>query len=508
MAKITTDVTYSELVTLIQTNGLNQGLNYLITDFKTIHYLIDGNNADVVLEGGTGDTAVHSGDTEPLLVSAISVSGISTIAYSENYPNDIIHYDWNPDNWLSDIGFSGGDEEVVTGFTGVINYREDTKNNNIFGYDFRNVMNRRWVLNQTDYPIWTGTTTYSFGDNVQVSGDGAYVSIADSNTDNAVSATTYWAKIIDYTTTEYWCLNSDDAQDINDYDDSLTFVSTDGAYDDCVFQNSFFVGRNDDDNSSTGSILPNNIIILHDDGLPTVFNNNVGGYFQCNTIDGSYFMENTIRNWFNSNIINFSFQENVIDSSFNNNTIGGDVQRNSFGYGFNSNVIGNTFTDNIIGKNSNGNIFGYNNNNNLVGNDFQTNMIYTNAQKNVIGNDFKNNVIPDSFQDNMIGNKFVGNDAIGDNFTNNSIGNDFQSVEVGTGFTNNTIANGFKSSLTIDDFHNNTIKDDVVGINFTSMAHAYEDYNCEILKASNNNYKITYLDTNDVFTVENLAGMK
>ena len=464
-------VTYDELTTLIGSASLTVGQTYKITDYQTVHYLIDGDGGDVVLEGGTGDTVVHTGNTEALVVTALTGEELSPIAYSEEYLYDIIHYDWNPNNWLFDLGFSAYDEAVVTGFKGVIYYREDTQNNNIFGYDFRNVMNRRWVL---DYGEWTGTTTYNFADKVQVEGDGLYMSTKNNNTDNAVSATTYWDKIVDYSNYSYWCLNSGDAQDIEDYIDSLTFNDSEGSYEDIVKNNIFTTNKDNTDigMSPTNSILDNNVFYLLDDGAFNLSGNKFGVYFQCNTIDGNYFNNNSLGNNCSSNTISRNFENNKIENSFNGNFIG---------YSFDSNIIGNYFQTNTIGSG-----FG----------------------KNLIGNYYQNNIISDGFISNIIGNYFSGNDAIGSDFAENSIGSDFQSVEVGTGFTNNTIANSFKSSFTVDDFHNNTIKDDVTSINFASMTHAYEDYNCEVFLTANDDYRLSYFNASDVLTIVATTGMK
>ena len=130
------DTTYSDLVTTISSNELVPGTFYRITDFNTRHYILDGQVTD-----SSGDTI--TGTVESLIVLATSENTISTEAYSEQFPTDMIRYDWNPANWLTDTGFSVGGT-IISGFKGVITYRHDTINNVSAHYDWRNVKFRRW----------------------------------------------------------------------------------------------------------------------------------------------------------------------------------------------------------------------------------------------------------------------------------------------------------------------------------------------------------------------------
>ena len=142
---IVTDVTYAELVALIGTSGLEEGCYYRITDFATVHYMIDG--YDVFLDSES-NPEINIGTTEPLTVLALSANTISSKVKSELYPDDIILYDWNPDNWKFDLAFSAWDETVLTGFKGVITDRHATFNNVKCGYDCRNVLLRRWEADE------------------------------------------------------------------------------------------------------------------------------------------------------------------------------------------------------------------------------------------------------------------------------------------------------------------------------------------------------------------------
>ena len=142
--KIVTDVTYAELVALIGASELEPGCHYRITDYKTAHYMMD-DGADVILDAEL-NRVVNEGALEPLTVIALSGNVLDKVATSELYPQDIIHYDWNGDNWKYDLAFGAWDEAVLPQWKGVIYFRHDTINNVSTGNDFRNVLNRRFEI--------------------------------------------------------------------------------------------------------------------------------------------------------------------------------------------------------------------------------------------------------------------------------------------------------------------------------------------------------------------------
>ena len=82
------NVTYDELVVLVNTSGLTAEQKYLMTDFQTTHYI------------GYGSETT-SGEIEPLILTAMSTSNLYAEAYSPLYPQDIIYYSINNDT--SDI---------------------------------------------------------------------------------------------------------------------------------------------------------------------------------------------------------------------------------------------------------------------------------------------------------------------------------------------------------------------------------------------------------------------
>lgn len=124
------EVTYSELLNLISSNSLDQDTNYLITDFKTVHY--------IQYSGSLGNEEIHVGNTEPMIVTAVSNNELYHEIESTIYPEDKIT--WKPI-------FNDREYDAVLGqSTGVIISRYDTNFKLGRDYDWRNVIFRRWEL--------------------------------------------------------------------------------------------------------------------------------------------------------------------------------------------------------------------------------------------------------------------------------------------------------------------------------------------------------------------------
>ena len=91
------DVTYSELYDLVLNSGLTANSTYRLTDYRSLNFLhgrdIAENNATpTVLTSGFTPQEIYTGDTEVLLLTAISNSSLLPIGFSELHPNDIIYY--------------------------------------------------------------------------------------------------------------------------------------------------------------------------------------------------------------------------------------------------------------------------------------------------------------------------------------------------------------------------------------------------------------------------------
>lgn len=108
-----TDITYAALAALKAANNFTAGAQYRITDFRT----------EYTYGNGPGTC---TGTVEPLIVTATSVNTLAPIAYSEDFPNDVIYYDL--DTNTSGLEFPYG----------AIVRRIDTMVNSNFNFDFRN----------------------------------------------------------------------------------------------------------------------------------------------------------------------------------------------------------------------------------------------------------------------------------------------------------------------------------------------------------------------------------
>jgi len=332
-------LTYSQLVTAIGASGLTAGQKITITDFATIHYILDGDGG-IIFDDLTPVT--NTGVTEPLTVTALSSNEVSNFATSSLYPQDIIHYDWNPNNWVNDPAF-GYSSVILSGFKGVIYFRHDTMNDVSMGHDFRNVLNRRWKRNDPEY---SAETEYEVGNNVQDL-TGVFQSIQAENIGNALNDTSWWIKIIDFSITSHVCAKLSLANDPTDYIDVLCFYSQEANPDlqykkevKSVHLKPF------QDNIVTqyfnGTILQNNVFALEPDY----------GFFQVIGLSTEMFcFNNTFLGYNEFNIIGASFNNNIIGSDCNINFIYSNCQGNIIGSAFYSNFIGINFQDSIIGSN-------------------------------------------------------------------------------------------------------------------------------------------------------------
>lgn len=213
-ASLQEDITYAELAAAIGASELIPGLRYRITDYVTIHYMVDGGGSQSI-------SNINTGSTEPLIVTAISSSKLDCVAKSELYPKDIIHYDWNPSNWVTDVYFAAA-STIITGFKGVIYFRHDTIQNNKVSFDFRAVKHRRYKHLGVAYNA--GTTYGKYG--VCTNAGLLYISKSAGNIGNAVSNEAYWLELDLLEDSEYICSTTTTSLpqgDATTYIDYLTF---------------------------------------------------------------------------------------------------------------------------------------------------------------------------------------------------------------------------------------------------------------------------------------------
>ena len=110
-------------------------------------------NASGDLAGTVSNTqgnGIHTGPEEVLIVQAASVVAFSAVGYSELHATDIITYDWDPNNWLTDLSFSPDGANIISGWKGVIVKRYDSLHDVTAPGDWRYAKVRRWLNTDTD----------------------------------------------------------------------------------------------------------------------------------------------------------------------------------------------------------------------------------------------------------------------------------------------------------------------------------------------------------------------
>lgn len=131
------EVTYQELTQLIAESKLSTGGIYLLTDYKTIYQQ-------------PTNKGIKTGETEELYLTATSTNTLSSIAYSKQYPQDIIIYDVN--NKIA--------EDSKTPRPGFILRRTDTVNNLSAPQDWRTMKWVRYDILDSHYNNGTNNVPY------------------------------------------------------------------------------------------------------------------------------------------------------------------------------------------------------------------------------------------------------------------------------------------------------------------------------------------------------------
>jgi hypothetical protein len=301
------DVSYSELTTLLNNNELIPSSYYLINDFQTVTYIQFSG-------GGIGSEDIHTGTTEPMIVQAISSSGLSTNIISTIYPTDKIT--WKPI-------FNDRDYDAVLGqSTGVITSRYDTLLKLYRDYDWRNVIFRRWetVSGSGVYNEYTDTG-FAFQDFTPFN-------LALDNFDVSVGSGLELGQInlglpyqLDNVVFQLDCAVSKV---------SIGAVST--------FQETFAVNNIDilieqlcryeftnnnikyvQSNQFEGDVQNNTLIEISSNDISGVFFGNIGTIFLENNIDGN----------FNNNNFSFLYQ-NVVTGDINQNLFMANIQSKTY----------------------------------------------------------------------------------------------------------------------------------------------------------------------------------
>ena len=437
------ETTYSELVNNITGETLTPGRFYLMTDFQSCYDQPNYDNFKNPIFTGNYMT----GNTEPILLLAISTTGFSPTVYSTLYTNDKITYDitWNTTEITSSPA------------KGRITERIDNFNNRT-DYDNRNILFKRYIgySYEEDQPYsglvgisgLTGTTGVLYGNTGTTFnsnfGSGSIVSIKNLN-----------PLFFEILSVESDSLAIISGVTISETTDSpYYFGSNDGImsyYQPNVRQDEVF------EYTTFGYVIDNS------DALNNYIGNQANLFIKQGT--GDFLLANNV--FLDGPIVN-----NTIGNGSYNNTFNDDCDNNQIGDRFYNNSTNDDFDGNIIGENFNNNYITSNFNNNRIGSDFDFNILLGGSfYRNNIGNDFNNNVWTNSdFQNNEIGNYFNNNEIYGD-FYNNDIGNGYNNNESYSTYNRNLIGNGYNGNTVYSQFYENNIEhvfqNNTIGTNLT-----------------------------------------
>jgi hypothetical protein len=502
LSSVVLDVTYSELVYMIDEGELTTGKFYKITDFKTCYDQPDYNLFGNAITTGNYKEAE---EVSPIIVFATSENTLSTDAYQPKYPKDKIKYD---------ITFNVTEVTGNPAF-GRITERIDEFNNRT-DYDHRTVLFKRYdnyyykenniaegtieLIENTGEVIGTETVflNYNPGDHIAINTNVIFFEIVsiESNTSMIVTGLTipavspgssfylaqrggltYKQNNISIEYTEHPTFLFGDEDIISNYiGDVAIFRNWSEHYfllPNNVFREDVIGNRigNEFINNTFNSDVEHNVIgdefenntIYNDEDFT---DNQIATNFRNNLIICDDFNDNVIGDGFSNNKFfnNNDFVDNQIGIGFNDNTIYDDFEDNKIGNGFSYNVIDGSFYNNSIGNQFNNNDTYQDFDDNSIGHYFDGNTIYSNFYRNEILNNFNNNLIGDSvnlgnfeFYRNRIGNDFYEN-TIRQYFQNNQIGNQYNNNVVNGDFCKNVIGNGFNNNPNIGyDFYGNNI---------------------------------------------------
>lgn len=175
---VVTGLTYADIRTLKQNSQLVVGKWYKLS-FNTVDCI------------SYTDT-VYTGATETLYLTPASSSEFYAQVISEQYPNDIIYYDFNNEKFRTDIS------NTTYNRYGYIYYRKDCiRNIEVQGYDFRTHIIQRFNVDTANYNQWSSGSTYTVGSYVWNGGNLflCYKAVASPTTTQPSSDGDSWLQV-------------------------------------------------------------------------------------------------------------------------------------------------------------------------------------------------------------------------------------------------------------------------------------------------------------------------
>ena len=231
------ETTYTGLTSMMATSGLTVGTAYVFP-YQTIHN-IDTNTSTTIYNSQidpsislpaqtfTSSSTYDEGDNvkttftaeiEHLVAIAVSSSKINVEVYSQEYPNDIIHYDigLEPSGPTTPGAYNRTTEDGVVLRPGFITFRHDTVRNVSAHFDWRNVLHRRYDMNKaldrsTEYDLFVKRLGDGFDFRLSYPGAiPAVVPFIDTSSDTNLGGliTAADGNFRDYKTISYYNLNN------------------------------------------------------------------------------------------------------------------------------------------------------------------------------------------------------------------------------------------------------------------------------------------------------------
>jgi hypothetical protein len=445
-SNIPEDITYANLYAKVVANQLLTGKTYRLIDYKSVNFLngyqCARDNANLNGNPATNPAfvprAIHTGDTEVLLLTAISAGKLSPIGYSETFDGDIVTY------------------EPLTNKIGVlfnITNGGTLPNGNLIGQGFDlqwdSLNNEAYFNMPTGYPLLYGQVMSLFaqfdnGSGIKYKQNGFFFT-TQNVTAPEISYTSDNVNLNDEKQTSRIFIKNNGTRvvlldlkqaDVNIYVTGSLVVDTTFQISDCygwitkrtnpttnVTTPFDFRGRKfrrfEVDLSAANSDLGTGFCGIGDD---------FGGYGTT----GNFSDFNVFQNATNLIWTGLGFGFDSIGENDNNVFLGyvSDV------------TIKNGFANNTLGVNST-----------------STSPVFENS---IIDNYFRLNVVGDRFANNSIGTGF-GQNVIADNFESNIIPGNF--------IGNKGILTGFKR---------NTFNVDTQGFDYSGASYVYGDYTCTI----------------------------
>jgi hypothetical protein len=396
------------LVTAISNSTLNPGSYYRITDYQTIHVI-----------PGTG--TLNTGVNEPLIVLALTNNTLSTQAYSETNPQDLIEYDITKN--LAENG---------THRNGYITYRRDTVNDIDCYFDFRQCKFSRnaSIVSMladnvaTNIHLGVGSFDIVFGINCSgniLGGNCSNITFGNNCTNNAFSNhcfnNTFGNNCSNITlgSSCYSILLGNDCT-YNTFGDACYTIAFGYSCSNNIFGNTCY-------NSNFGNNCSNNVfgntcfsitfgnggsnntfgIDCYSDAFGVNCSGNIFGDGCCSNTFGDNCGSDTFGNNCNGNTFGNGYSGNTFGTNCNGNTFGVSCTGNKVLDGCNSNHFGDGCASNSFGFSCNGNTFGINCLDNTFVDNFNGNTFGINCCNNTFGKHVVNQIFPVGFSNNVIG---------------------------------------------------------------------------------------------------------